>query len=440
MSDPSIKILLVEDNDDDALLLRSMMGRRGSVAAKLERAKSVREAEEFLVRENFDIILLDLGLPDAQGIGALRRVRLAAPHVALAVLTGLDDESLAQQVLREGAQDHLIKGQLEPRAFFRALRYTIERKAMEEALFAEKERAQVTLNSIGDAVICTDNFGNVTYLNVVAEKMTGWSLLEAAGRPMPEIFKILDSHRNYSDLANLAVELNQKHWPSDCFLIRRDGVEIPIEDCISPIHDREGKASGAVIVFRDVSEVRAMTRQMSHSAQHDFLTGLPNRMLVSDRLRQAIALAHRRSTKLALLFLDLDGFKHINDSLGHLIGDKLLKSIAARLVHCVRASDTVSRQGGDEFVVLLAEVKQSSDVAITAKKILQAVAEPHSIDQHDLHVTTSIGLSVYPDDGLDAETHQECRHGDVPGQGKRPAELSVFQTGHERPGRRAPIH
>jgi len=404
MSDPSIKILLVEDNDDDALLLRSMMGRRGSVAAKLERAKSVREAEEFLVRENFDIILLDLGLPDAQGIGALRRVRLAAPHVALAVLTGLDDESLAQQVLREGAQDHLIKGQLEPRAFFRALRYTIERKAMEEALFAEKERAQVTLNSIGDAVICTDNFGNVTYLNVVAEKMTGWSLLEAAGRPMPEIFKILDSHRNYSDPANLAVELNQKHWPSDCFLIRRDGVEIPIEDCISPIHDREGKASGAVIVFRDVSEVRAMTRQMSHSAQHDFLTGLPNRMLVSDRLRQAIALAHRRSTKLALLFLDLDGFKHINDSLGHLIGDKLLKSIAARLVHCVRASDTVSRQGGDEFVVLLAEVKQSSDVAITAKKILQAVAEPHSIDQHDLHVTTSIGLSVYPDDGLDAET------------------------------------
>ncbi len=159
-----------------------------------------------------------------------------------------------------------------------------------------------------------------------------------------------------------------------------------------------------MIVFRDVSEARAMTRQMSHSAQHDFLTGLPNRMLVNDRLRQAIALALRRSSKLALLFLDLDGFKHINDSLGHLIGDQLLKSIAGRLVNCVRASDTVSRQGGDEFVVLLAEVKESSDAAITAKKILQAVAEPHCIDQHDLHVTTSIGLSVYPDDGLDAET------------------------------------
>ena len=406
MTDAPIKILLVEDNDDDALLLRSMLGRRGAVAARLARAKCVSEAENSLTQESYDVILLDLGLPDAQGIGALRRIRAAAPHVALAVLTGLDDESLAEQVLREGAQDHLIKGQLEPRAFFRALRYTIERKAMEEALFAEKERAQVTLNSIGDAVICTDNSGSVTYLNVVAEKITGWSLPEAAGRPMPEIFKILNSglSRNSSDPLNVAIEPNPPHLPSDCLLIRRDGVEIPIEDCISPIHDHDGKASGAVIVFRDVSEARAMTRQMSHSAQHDFLTGLPNRMLVNDRLRQAIALALRRSSKLALLFLDLDGFKHINDSLGHLVGDQLLKSIAGRLVNCVRASDTVSRQGGDEFVVLLAEVKEASDAAITAKKILQAVAEPHCIDQHDLHVTTSIGLSVYPDDGLDAET------------------------------------
>ena len=105
-----------------------------------------------------------------------------------------------------------------------------------------------------------------------------------------------------------------------------------------------------------------------------------------------------------MLFLDLDGFKHINDSLGHPIGDKLLQSIAKRLVDCVRGSDTVSRQGGDEFVVLLSEVEQSEDAAISAKRMLQAVAEAHSIDQHDLHVTTSIGVSVYPDDGLDAET------------------------------------
>jgi diguanylate cyclase (GGDEF)-like protein len=147
-----------------------------------------------------------------------------------------------------------------------------------------------------------------------------------------------------------------------------------------------------------------MVVQMTHSAEHDFLTGLPNRMLFNDRLSQAITLAPRHNKKVGVLFLDLDGFKHINDSLGHPIGDKLLQSIAKCLVNCVRSSDTVSRQGGDEFVVLLSEMEQSEDAAISALRMLQAVAEPHSIDHHDLHVTTSIGVSVYPDDGKDAET------------------------------------
>ncbi len=148
-----------------------------------------------------------------------------------------------------------------------------------------------------------------------------------------------------------------------------------------------------------------MTLQMTHSAQHDFLTGLPNRMLLNDRVNQAPSLPSSTGTprKWRCWFLDLDGFKHINDSLGHPTGDKLLQSIAKRLVDCVRVSDTVSRQGGDEFVVLLSEIEQPEDAAITARRMLHAVAEAHLIDQHDLHVTTSIGLSVFPDDGLDAE-------------------------------------
>jgi diguanylate cyclase (GGDEF)-like protein len=143
---------------------------------------------------------------------------------------------------------------------------------------------------------------------------------------------------------------------------------------------------------------------MTHSAQHDFLTGLPNRMLLNDRVAQAITFAARHKKKVAVLFLDLDGFKHVNDSLGHPIGDKLLQSIAKRLVDCVRGSDTVSRQGGDEFVVLLSELEQSEDAAVAARKILHAVLQAHSVDQHDLRVTTTIGVSIYPDDGPDAET------------------------------------
>jgi diguanylate cyclase (GGDEF)-like protein/PAS domain S-box-containing protein len=408
MSEKSIKkLLLVEDNPGDARLLREMLNEDGSRDTELTHVQRMSDAEEHLAKHAVDIILLDLGLPDAQGLEAVRRAHVAAPRVPLVVLTGLDDGSLATQTLQEGAQDYLIKGQIETRGLLRALRYAVERKVMEEALFVEKERAQVTLNCIGDAVACTDVAGRITFLNLVAEKMTGWPRQEAAGRPMGEVFQILDATTrevipNPMEMA-LARDLTL-HLPSNCILVRRDQFEIPIEDSVAPIHDREGRATGAVIVFRDVSAAQAMALQMTHSAQHDFLTGLPNRMLLNDRVSHAITLAPRHEKKVAVLFLDLDGFKHINDSLGHPIGDKLLQSIAQRLVGCVRLSDTVSRQGGDEFVVLLSEIEQAEDAAVAARRMLDAVAEAHSIDLHDLHVTTSIGVSVCPDDGLDAET------------------------------------
>jgi diguanylate cyclase (GGDEF)-like protein len=276
-------VLLVEDNPGDARLLGKIFNEEGSHSTKLTRVDCMSAAETHLAEHAVDIILLDLGLPDAQGLEAIQRAHAAAPGVPLVVLTGLDDELLAVQALQQGAQDYLIKGQIETRGLLRALRYAIERKTMESAALA-------------------------------------------------------------------------------------------------------------------------MARQMAHSAEHDFLTGLPNRMLLNDRVGQAIALATRHTKKVAVLFLDLDGFKHINDSLGHPIGDKLLQSVAKRLVDCIRGSDSVSRQGGDEFVLLLLELERAEDAAVTARRMLEAVAQPHTIDQHELHVTASIGLSIYPDDGLDAET------------------------------------
>jgi diguanylate cyclase (GGDEF)-like protein len=200
-----------------------------------------------------------------------------------------------------------------------------------------------------------------------------------------------------------------------------------LSDSQSELRHHEDHAA-AMTTAAEVAQATAL--QMTHSAEHDFLTGLPNRLLLNDRIGQAIALAQRHKKTVAVLFLDLDGFKHINDSLGHAVGDKLLQSIAKRLVDCVRGSDTVSRQGGDEFVVLLSEVEQLEDAAVVTRRIAEAVAGAHSIDQHelhvhaataagrmlkavagshsvdnrDLHVTASIGVSVYPDDGLDAET------------------------------------
>lgn len=276
----------------------------------------------------------------------------------------------------------------------------------EEALFAEKERAQVTLNSIGDAVLTTDTAGNVTYLNLVAETMTGWQRDEALGRPLAEVFHIVDgaSRETAPNPAQLAMREDRTvGLASDCVLLHRDGVEASIEDSAAPIHDREGRVTGAVIVFHDVSESRAMAAKMAHLAHHDFLTGLPNRALLTERLSQAIGLARRRRKQVALLFLDLDYFKHINDSLGHAIGDQLLQAVAERLVACVRNTDTVCRQGGDEFVILLSEIERIDDAARVADKLLLAFAHPQHIGGHELHVTLSIGISVYPDDGSSAD-------------------------------------
>ncbi|MDB5867610.1 MAG: hypothetical protein JWO70_5416 [Betaproteobacteria bacterium] len=404
---PITRLLLVEDNAGDARLIREMLDEPGSRQIELTHVPCMRDAERHLAQHATDIIVLDLGLPDAQGLEAVQRGRAAAPRTPLVVLTGLDDESLAELALQAGAQEHLIKDQIDARALLRALRYAVERKTMEEALLAEKERAQATLNCIGDAVACTDSSGNVSFLNLVAERLTGWSWREAAGRPMVEVLRIVKGasrEGSSSQVEGVIGDGPALASPSNHILVRRDGVQIPVEDSVAPIHDREGLTDGAVTVFRDVSAGRAKALQMTHSAEHDFLTGLPNRMLLNDRLRHAIALAPRHRKQVAVLFLDLDGFKHINDSLGHAIGDKLLQSIAGRLVACVRGADTVCRQGGDEFVVLLSEVERPEDIAVMARRMLKAVAKAHFIDQHDLHVTTSIGASVFPDDGLDAET------------------------------------
>ncbi|MBS1157790.1 MAG: putative signal transduction protein containing a rane domain, an and a domain [Proteobacteria bacterium] len=282
-----------------------------------------------------------------------------------------------------------------------------ELKQIQEALFEEKERAQVTLNSIGDAVLTTNLQANVTYLNLAAEAMTGWPREDALGRPLAEVFRVIDGQSRVAIASPALRAMSEDRvvgLAADSMLIRRDGSEAAIEDSSAPIHNRDGKVAGAVIVFHDVSASRAMAQKMSHLAQHDFLTGLPNRLLLTERLSQAIGLAQRHRKQVGLLFLDLDYFKNVNDSLGHLIGDQLLQSVAGRLATCVRNTDTVCRQGGDEFVILLAEIEQPRDAAQVAEKLLASLLLPHLIEGHELHVTLSIGISIYPNDGISADS------------------------------------
>jgi diguanylate cyclase (GGDEF)-like protein/PAS domain S-box-containing protein len=351
-------------------------------------------------------ILVDLLLPDLAGMEIVDQLYAASPQIPIVILSSMADEAIAKAAMQRGAQDFLLKERLDDYVLPKTLAAAIDRAAMAEALFNEQERAQVTLNSIGDAVISTDLGGQVTYLNIVAERLTGWPSAEAVGRPLEDVFKIIDADTRATvpNPMNAATHENQTvGLPPSCILVRRDGTESAIEDSSAPIHDRRGQVTGAVMVFHDVSVARALTLKLAYFAQHDTLTDLPNRALLNDRLAQAIAVAQRHHTAMAVLYLDLDRFKHINDSLGHLVGDRLLQSVALRLSESVRTSDTVSRLGGDEFVILLSEVAHAHAAAACADKLLQAIRVPYVMDEHELHVTASVGIVIYPGDGGEAE-------------------------------------
>jgi diguanylate cyclase (GGDEF)-like protein len=281
---PGKNILLIANDPEQARLIPAMFNDQGSCAFELTCAERMSEAEEYLAGHSVDIVLLDLGLTDPEGLEAVRRIRAAAPRASIVLLASLDDEPVAIQAMHEGAQGYLIKSQIEPQQLMQALSNPVER------------------------------------------------------------------------------------------------------------------------VLRDVNAAPPHPVQADHPAMHDVLTGLPNRLLLNDRVGQAISLARRHRGHAAVLFLVLDGFKQINDSLGHPAGDKLLQSVARCLLACVRTPDTVSRQQGDEFVVLLQDVKQPEDAATAATRMLEELAKVHSVDHHELRISASIGVSVYPDDGLDALT------------------------------------
>jgi diguanylate cyclase (GGDEF)-like protein/PAS domain S-box-containing protein len=403
---PSRKILLIENDSAVADKIRAALAAADSGSFDVEWVRRLSEGLERLSKKGIDAVLLELSLPDSRGIETFDKLFTVAPDVPILIL-GNGNEALAKEAVGRGAQDYLLAGHFDSYSLPRALRNAIERKAVEDALYVEKERAVVTLNSIGDAVLCTDISGKITYLNLVAEAMTGWQREEATGKPLAEVFRIIDgsTRKTARDPMEMAVDQNRTVGLTvNCVLIRRDGFESAIEDSAAPIHDRVGRITGAVIVFHDVSAARAMSDQMTHSAQHDVVTTLPNRLLLSDRISQSISLARRQKKHLAVIFLDLDRFKYINDSLGHATGDQLLRSVSRRLLASVRASDTVSRQGGDEFVILLSEITHPAHAATSAIKILLSLNAPHSIGGQELHIDGSIGISVYPEDGEDAET------------------------------------
>ncbi|MFZ6748180.1 putative bifunctional diguanylate cyclase/phosphodiesterase [Undibacterium sp. Ren11W] len=401
------RILIVTDHPVDANILTDVLGSARDGPFEVEWVRYLATALKRLSMGGIDAVLVDLVLPDSKGIDTFDLLFSASPHTPIMTLGTVEDEGLAVEAVQRGAQGYLAKGYFASSLVPQTIRNIIQRKTVEQSFYKEKARAEIALNSIGDAVICTDMQGNIDYLNIAAETITGWDREDAFGHPIGDVFKIVSgvTREPVRNTVELVLQKNEVIGLAvETLLIRRDGSETLIEDSAASINDWDGQACGVVIVFHDISVAHAMTKKMTHLAQHDFLTNLPNRVLLKDRIEQAISLANRNGAQLAILFLDLDNFKHINDSLGHAAGDLLLQSVTRRLIDCVRASDTVSRQGGDEFVILLSESGCEENVVSTANKILSTLTLGHHVGDEKLHVTTSIGISVYPADGEDAET------------------------------------
>jgi diguanylate cyclase (GGDEF)-like protein/PAS domain S-box-containing protein len=250
-----------------------------------------------------------------------------------------------------------------------------ERKRAEQAIFAEKDRAHVTLQSIGDAVITTDAGARIDYLNPVAERLTGWSVDEARGRPIGDVLQLIDeSSRNpVAYTLDRVLTAGDTSQPSDhVVLVNRRGEELAIQDTATPIRNREGVAIGAVIVFGDVTKERRLKRALSYQASHDALTGLINRREFDARLETAVTAAQRGEGEFVLLYVDLDQFKVVNDTCGHSAGDRLLRDITSLLQTRVRASDTIARLGGDEFGLLLerCSLEQAERVADSIRQAI----------------------------------------------------------------------
>ena len=289
----------------------------------------------------------------------------------------------------------------------------ITRKRLAEQLAIEHARSRVTLESVADAVITTDAAGRIEYLNPVATVQTGWRLSEVRGRLYGEVLqrRDVDSGAELPDPVALCLHQRQRPvLPHTVILHDRHGGAHPIHESVAPMVDAAGALIGAVATFQDVTQAHALAVRLAHQAQHDGLTGLPNRLLLQDRLQQCLQLARRNGSLFALLFMDLDHFKRVNDELGHAVGDELLRQVAQRILATLRASDTACRLGGDEFVVLLPQIERHDDAAAAARHVLVEVLRPYHIDRHTLQASFSIGVAVFPDDGEDEE--QLMRHAD----------------------------
>ena len=401
-----LKMLIIEDVPADAeMTLREL--RRSGLDIDYRRVQTATELRRECIDFEPDIVLSDFAMPQFDGLSALQIVRELRPELPFIFVSGTIGEETAIESLRRGANDYVLKSNLPrlPPAVRRALHDAGERARRvqtEEALRLRDRAVEASVNPVL-IVSATELDMPLVYVNRAFEHVTGYGrdevigvncrVLQGKDRDQPELDKIRRAISEQRD--GQAVLRNY----------RKDGSLFWNKLYVTPVRDpMSNRVTHFVGVQYDITEIKRYQEELEHQANHDALTGLANRNLLRDRLTQAVALGRRYKRPFSLMVIDLDNFKLINDSLGHDIGDRLLKIAAGRIASCVQAGDTVARLGGDEFVMLIAEQEEEEGAYRAVQRVMAAILQPFGIDQRKFKITCSIGIASFPRDGEDADT------------------------------------
>lgn len=384
------QVLLIEDEAGDVELIRWQLLDALHERFVIHVADSLRAAKALLAGGELqpDVVLLDLNLPDSFGPGTVERCR-ALTEAPIVVLTGLDDPATTSQAIASGADDYLPKGG-DSEALRRSIRYARLRHRRD----ADARLAATVFTHAREGIIVTDVRGRIVEVNEAFTRITGYARDEVLGHK-PSLLKS-DRHGPEFHAAMWQSLLEKGHWYGEVWNRRKSGELFAELLTVSAVRDARGEIRHFVGLFSDITTQKEHERQLERIAHYDALTALPNRVLFADRLHQAMARAKRGGQRLAVVYVDLDGFKTVNDTQGHDAGDQLLMTLAGRMRKAMRECDTLARLGGDEFVAVLGELPDADSCRPLVRRLLATVAEPVEVNGQSLQVSGSIGVTLYP--------------------------------------------
>ena len=427
MTNHDIKILIA---DDDLRVLQSVEALLSMHGYGVTTANNGEQAIAELKRQKYDVLLLDLMMPGLNGLDVMDFVEHRQLEVTVIVVSGDTSVSNAIQSLRHGAHDYLRKPYA-PELLIRTLENALRKRLLETENVSIQGRLEHSeklyrymVNSSPDIIYMLDLKGHFTFINERIESLLGYQKDDLIGQHYSvlvypddlEEARYVFNERRTGERASRNVEMRLRCKDSANAPRYFDTNTLPIELSslgmyVVPANGENESYVGTYGVARDITERKRAEDIIRYQAFHDLLTGLPNRALFKDRLKLSIPQARRRSHLLAIMFLDLDRFKLVNDTLGHVRGDELLQMVATRLTACMREGDTIARVGGDEFMILIPEVNSREDVTHTAEKIIKELEQSFVLDGHEVFVSTSIGISMYPEHGENMDTL--IKHADI---------------------------